>query len=296
MDNMEQDVLEQVSKAQLDEAAEDGAVKEQAAEAAPQVFDEKEFLEKVEAAAMKGAKKGTGSGIGKAIMGPLLKILIPALLIVGVMMFVIPKFSLGDTLKSLVEVEKPVEDKDLTLTNKGFLGYKAADFAEAILSDRSYLKKIEVMSYKISDAATLTDAGLAKLKIFSKNQLITYHGTAVYTVDLSGLTEDSFWLNEALKKVYLKIPHAVLEPINIQASDIEYGDVEKGLLAFGSIKLNPEDMSKIQAEAQKKMEQKLTDDSIRDQADRFAKLAVWELYQPIISAVAPEYTLEVTFD
>ena len=265
----------------------------------PAGFDEGAFLEKVQQAAMEGAKKGSGAGIAKGLgLKFFFKVIFPILIIVGIMMFVIPKISLGPDLsgiKGLFEVDKPVEGKDLTITNHGFLGYTAADFAEAVLSDKTALKKLNVMSYKISDAATLTDTGLANLKVFTKNQLITYHGTAVYTVDLSLLSVESFSLDESSKKVTLRIPHVELEPINIQASDIEYGDVEKGLLAFGTIKLNPEDMSRVQTEAQNKMVQKLLYDNIAAEADRFAKVAVWELYQPVISSVSPEYRLEVVF-
>ena len=258
-------------------------------------FNEKELLEKVEKAAMEGAKKGSGSGVaGDLIKALIFKVVIPALIILAVMMFVIPKISLTGSIKGIFEVDKPVEDHDLTIENHGFLGYTAADFAEAVLKDRTQLRKLSVM-YKVSDAATITVEGLAKLKMFSKNQIITYHGTAVYTIDLSTLTSDSILLDDYNKKVTIIIPHAQLEPINIQAEDIEYGDVEKGFLAFGSIKLEPEVMARIQSEAQAKMEQKLLYDNIAAEADRFAKVAVWELYQPIISSVSAEYQLVVTF-
>ena len=242
-------------------------------------FNEKELLEKVEKAAMEGAKKGSGSGAAKELIKALvLKVAIPALIIIAVLMFIIPKVSLTGSIKGIFEVDKPVEDRDLTIENHGFLGYTAADFAEAVLKDRTQLRKLNVMSYKISDAATITVEGLAKLKMFSKNQIIT-----------------CIILDENNKTVTLMIPHAQLEPINIQAEDIEYGGVEKGLLAFGSIKLEPGDMAKIQSEAQAKMEQKLLYDNISAEADRFAKMAVWELYQPIISSVSSEYRLNVIF-
>ena len=259
-------------------------------------FNEAELLEKVEKAAMEGARKGSGSGIAAGLIKTIvLKIMIPALVILAVMMFVIPKISLTGSLKGIFEVDKPVEDHDLTIENHGFLGFTVADFAEPILKDRTQLRKLSVMSYKVSDATTITTEGLAKLKIFSKNQIITYNGTAVYTVDLGLLTDECIWVDNNNKKVTITIPHAQLEPINIQASDMEFGDVEKGFLAFGSIKLEPEDLAKIQAEAQAKMEQKLLYENISAEADKFAKVAVWELYQPIVSVVSAEYRLEVVF-
>ena len=277
----------------------EGGIPQQPQPQAPS-FDESAFLEKVQAAAMEGAKKGSGAGFAKGLgLKFFFKFVLPILIVVGIMMFIIPKISLAPSfsgIKTLFEKDEDVEGKDLTISNKGILGYTAADFAEAALSDKTQLKKLEVMSYKISDAATLTDTGLVNLKVFTKNQIITYHGMAVYTIDLSLLSTESFSVDETSKKVTLRIPHTQLEPINIQAEDIEYGDVEKGLLAFGTIKLNPEDMSRIQTEAQNKMVQKLLYDNIAAEADRFAKVAVWELFQPVISSVSPAYRLEVVFD
>ena len=43
------------------------------------------------------------------------------------------------------------------------------------------------------------------------------------------------------------------------------------------------------------MEEKLKEEKTSEEADRFAKMSVWELYQPIISNMDPEYQLEVEF-
>ena len=259
-------------------------------------FNEKEFLEKVEKAAMDGASKAArGSFAGDLLKTIIIKLMVPTLVIIAVMMLILPRISLGSSLKGLLDTEKPVEGHDMTLENHGILGYTTADFADAILGDSSKLKKIEVLSYKVSDAVTITNAGLANLKIFSKNQLITYHGTAVYTIDLSEVTNDDIKVDETAKTVTMTIPHSELVPINIQASDIEFGDMEKGLLAFGDIKMTPEQQNQVQQEAQNRMGEVLIRENIADEADRFVKMAIWEMYQPLISAVAPEYLLIVSF-
>ena len=54
-------------------------------------------------------------------------------------------------------------------------------------------------------------------------------------------------------------------------------------------------MAQIQTAAQEKMEQKLLDENILEQADRFAKVAVFETYQPLLSKMVWGYTLEVEF-
>ena len=256
----------------------------------------KEFLAKVEEAARNGAMQGSKGGRGGISLFELLKtlMLIAVLVAVGFMVF---KFQgVAGGLKGIVARDTPVEDHDLTLENNGFLGYTVADFQEAILGDSEQLKKLEVYKVDVSDAVQLTDTGLANLKIFTKTQLLTYKGTATYTVDLGQVTKDDITLDEEKMTVHLKIPHTVLEPININEEDIEFGDVERGLLGIGKIKMNPEDMSKIQKEARNKMTEKLEQQKTSEVADRFAKMSVWEIYQPIIDTVTSGYSLEVEIE
>ena len=248
-------------------------------------FNEKEFLEKVEKAASKGVSKGNFRNV--------LLSLLPILLAITLLgYFVVPKVN---ALANIFKVDESVEGHDLTLENFGILGYKAVDFQDAILGDSSKLKKIEVYRQEVSDATTTTDTGLFNLSVFSKNQIITYKGTAVYTVDLSGMKNSDIVLDEENRIVTIYIPHAKQEEINILEKDINYGDVEKGLLAIGDIKMTPEQLNEIQAGARAKMQEKLNEQKVLENADRFAKLSVWELYSPIIKNVSKNYSLEVEF-
>lgn len=256
----------------------------------------KAFLAKVEEAARNGAMQGSKGGRGGISLFELLKtlILIAVLATVGFMVF---KFQgVTGSLKGLVARNTPVEDHDLTLENNGFLGYTVADFQEAILGDSEQLKKLEVYKIDVSDAVQLTDTGLAKLKIFTKTQLLTYKGTATYTVDLGKLSKDDITLDEEKMTVHLKVPEVVLEPINIDEKDIEFGDVERGLLGIGKMSMKPEDMAKIQEEARNKMTEKLEEQKSSEVAERFAKMSVWEIYQPIVDTVTSGYSLDVEIE
>ena len=252
-------------------------------------FDEEELLKKVE----KAAARGTGRSNLKNILVAAL----PTLLAIGLLAYlIVPKVNaMSEGLNSVFHFDEPVEGHDMTIENDSFLGYTAADFEEAILGDSSKLKKLEVFKQKVSDVSSITDTGLLNWGVFTKNQLITYNGTAVYTVDLSALRSGDISFNEEEKMITLKIPHAQQEEINIPEDEIQFGDTTKGLLAFGDIKMTAEQASQIQAEARKKMQKKLDEDNVAGIADRFAKLSVWELYNPIIKGVAKEYSLEVVF-
>ncbi len=257
-----------------------------------------DFYARVEEAAREGAKQGarSGGGGGSFLLNLLrvLIMLIPAFIVV-ILFLRIQSFT-GEV-KDIFKKDAAVEERDLTLENHGILGYTAADFQEAILGDSKQLKKLEVYKINVSEVAEVTRTGLANLKIFSKHQLITYKGEATYTVDLGQLKKEDITLvdNENEKTVHIKIPRPVLEPINIPEDQIEYGDVEKGLLALGDLKMKAEDISLIQGEARTKMEEKLEKENILKTAERFAVMSVWEIYQPIVDSVTSGYSLEVEF-
>lgn len=253
------------------------------------LFNEEEFLKKVEDAAARGANKTRFSKI--------LLSLLPALVLIGLFAyFVLPQiksFNLG--LEGVFRLEDPAEKHDLVLENNGIFGYTAADFEEAILGDQEKMKKLEVMRQEVSDVSTVTETGLFNWNVLTKSKLITYNGTAIYTVDLSKLGKSDIVFNEEEKMITIKIPHAVLEPLNIPEDKIQFGDTTGGLLAFGDLKLTPEQSAEIQAGAREKMIQKLQADNVQEMADRFAILCVWELYSPIVKGVAKDYSLEVVF-
>ena len=201
-----------------------------------------------------------------------------------------------DTFKALFTSETAVEDHDLTLINHRIFGYKTADFAEAVLGKEERLKKLEVYSREVSDVSTLTQAGLFKAKAFSKYQYITYKGKAVYTVDLSGLTEKDIALDEETRTVTLTVPEPVLEPINIPSENIQFGDVQKGsVFAFGDIKLTPEQQAEVETSAKSRMEEKLKTEKAADDARLAAEHSIWEIFQPVISNMSSKYKLKVAF-
>ncbi len=252
-------------------------------------FNEEEFLKKVEQAARKGAKsKGTW-------LQTLLQNLPTILTILMVFMIGARVKAFGNGVSSLFHFDNGVQEHDLALDDNGIFGYTAADFENAILGDSEKLKKLEVFQQEVSDATTITETGFINWSALSKTKLITYNGTAVYTVDLSTLKANDIDINIGEKIITLKIPHAEQEEINIPEDAIQFGDTDRGLLAFGDLKMTPEQISEVQGGAREKMEEKLKSDNVQATADRFAVLTVWELYSPIIKGVARDYSLEVEF-
>ena len=62
-----------------------------------------------------------------------------------------------------------------------------------------------------------------------------------------------------------------------------------------AVGMTPQEQSEVEAKAVANMEERLAETGQDIVADRFAKLSVWEIYQPIVKAVAKDYSLEVIF-
>ena len=252
--------------------------------------NDSEMKHELKKAERKGRRKGWLARIRTFFVG-----IIIGMLVLTLFTAYMHGLKVKDTFKALFTTETAVEDHDLTLVNHRIFGYKTADFAEAILGDEEELKKLEVYSREVSDVATITQAGLFKSKAFSKYQLITYNGKAVYTVDLSGLTADDITLDEETKTVTMKVPAPALEPINIPSEDIQFGDVETGAFAFGNIKLTPDQQAEVETQAKERMLKKLDEEKVIEDASKAAQHSIWEIFQPVISSLSPKYTLNVEF-
>lgn len=253
--------------------------------------NDNEMKHALKQAEKKGRRKGWFARVRSFLVG-----ILCGMLILTLFTAYMHGLAIKDTFRALFTTETAVEDHDLTLINHRIFGYKVADFADAVLGDEEQLKKLEVYSREVSDVATLTQAGLFKLKAFSKYQYITYNGKAVYTVDLSGLTADDITLDEETKVVTMRVPRPQLEPINIPSEDIQFGDVQRGsVFAIGEIQLTPEQQAKVETAAKEKMMQKLEEENVIADAAAAAEHSIWEIFQPMISNLSSKYTLKVEF-
>lgn len=216
-------------------------------------------------------------------------------LIVGVIIGVLlaSVFGLKDQLLGSVETTKESAD---AVIDETFTGYTAVDFKDAILGEASQHQEIIVMEQPLEIATTITKAGLGNLSIFSKVKNINYAGTGVYTVDMKSFNEDNVLVDEENKKVTVKIPHSKLQYTNIDYDSVEFEDTEKGLLAFGDLSLTTEQQNTLEQSIIVAMKEKLETEELLSKADEFAKMSVWNMFQPLVTAISPEYILEVDFE
>ena len=174
--------------------------------------------------------------------------------------------------------------------------YTEVDFKNAILGEAQKKQELIVMEQPVKVSTTVTKSGLGKLEIFSKVKNIAYNGTGVYTVDMSKINNDTINVNLDNKKVTVYIPHSVLQYVNLDLENVEFEDTEKGLLAFGDLALTTEQQNEIEVSVKNTMSQTLNNKEFFDQADEFAKLKTWQIFQPLVSAVSNEFIVEMEFE
>ncbi|MCR5448621.1 MAG: DUF4230 domain-containing protein [Solobacterium sp.] len=170
-----------------------------------------------------------------------------------------------------------------------FTGFTAADFQDAVLGETKQKQEMIVMEQSVQMTTTITKAGLGQLKIFSKMKDITFHADGIYTVDLSYIDADHILVDDENKTVTIAIPHAQLHTVKPDITATEFSDTEHGLLAFGDISLTAEQQNELEQSAYGSLEEKLSEKKFIDQADEFAIMKTWEIFQPAITSVSPEY-------
>ena len=196
--------------------------------------------------------------------------------------------------KPLQKIDSIKQEVDYLISDH-FFTYTAQDFSEAIMGKAKQEKSLVVMSQELEIPTTITKAGLGNFEIFSKAKTITYFGTGIYSVDLNSLNSNSIEVDNEENIVKVYIPHAKFDYVNIDLDKTVFEDTEKGLLAFGDIALTLEQQNQIQKNVEEMMKEKLLEDKYLKQADEYAVMKVWELFQPLISKTAPAYKLQVLF-
>ena len=115
--------------------------------------------------------------------------------------------------------------------------------------------------------------------------------TGIAATDLEKIVD--FVLNNELKTLTVRIPYAVLSPINIPADQIKFRDVVKGWAAPKDIKLTAEENAQLTIQVNDKMKAKLIDENVIAVANENAKTVVADLLSVTVQSIDPEFTVVV---
>ena len=192
------------------------------------------------------------------------------------------------------EIEQEMAENQIVLSKKG--GRRTvADFKDPIILAHGKDARLIVYTAELSEVVSMADEGWGGFKWNSTYQEAKYFGQAEYTVDLSQLSEEDFIVNNEQKILTVRIPYAVLSPINILNDKTQFKDTEKGWLGPKEVKMTSEELNKIMLEIEEKMKAQLIDENIMAKANEEAKVVVAELLAATIQTVDPEFTVVVVF-
>ena len=168
-----------------------------------------------------------------------------------------------------------------------------ADFQEPIVLTHGKDSRLIVHTARLSETISIASEGLGGWEWTSSYQDIVYEGNAQYTVDLSRLSDADFVVNNELKTLTVRIPYAVLSPINIPADKIKFQDVKKGWAAPKDIKLTAEENAQLTMQITNNMKAKLIDENVMAAANENAKIVVADLLSATVKSIDPEFTVVV---
>ena len=60
--------------------------------------------------------------------------------------------------------------------------------------------------------------------------------------------------------------------------------------------MKTEDQNRLLQSVYQSMEEKLKEEELFRTADEYASMSTWQMFQPFVTAVSPEFTLEIVFD
>jgi len=171
------------------------------------------------------------------------------------------------------------------------------DFSEVLVSKHKETRKLIVSTQEATVQTDLTDRLIKKLDFdfMKKTQTVSYTGKGYFVVNLDDLTKDSIIDDPQNKKLTIRIGHAHLETVEIDPAQVIIDDVKESLLAKGDIELTLKDYNSIEKELKNRLEKEFNIAENGQEADMIALQMVKEIYEPLVKAIAPDYTLYIEF-
>jgi len=171
------------------------------------------------------------------------------------------------------------------------------EFAEVLVGEQEETRRLIVSTQEATVSTELSSSLIQKLDfdILKKTQRVNYTGTGYFVVDLDKLTKGDILENKEDKTVTIKINHAYLQAIEIDPNNIIVDEVKEGLLARGDIKLTVKDYNAIEKELRNQLEAKFDTAENGQIADKKALDMVKEVYEPLVKAIDPNYSVYVEF-
>lgn len=171
------------------------------------------------------------------------------------------------------------------------------NFSEILLGKQEETRKLIVSTQEATVSTELSDRLIKKLDFdfLKKTQKVSYTGKGYFVVDLDNLTREDIIEDKEKRTITIKIGHAYLQTVEIDADKVIVDEVKEGLLARGDIELTVKDYNIIEKELRSRLETKFNTAENGQEADDLALRMVREVYEPVIKAIDKRYSITVEF-
>ena len=130
------------------------------------------------------------------------------------------------------------------------------NFSEILLGKQEETRKLIVSTQEATVSTELSDRLIQKLDFdfLKKTQKVSYTGKGYFVVDLDDLTREDIIEDKEKRIITIKIGHAYLQTVEIDADKVIVDNVKEGLLARGDIELTVKDYNIIERELRSRLE------------------------------------------
>ncbi|WP_138206450.1 DUF4230 domain-containing protein [Haloimpatiens lingqiaonensis] len=173
--------------------------------------------------------------------------------------------------------------------------------SKKILTEEAIIKSMRDKSELITLETSLQqkiviDDSWGNFSLFKKVQNINFFGDGVYCVDLSKIADDDIKVDNKKKEITINSPKPYVKNVTIDEAKTEYQTVEKGILRFGEIKLDPSEYGVMMNEAKLKMVNEMKKTETYNRAEENSKNAIINFLQGILKKQSFEsYKINVHF-
>lgn len=186
---------------------------------------------------------------------------------------------------------RPVAEKLFLDENK----HTVTDFSEVVVEAAKQQALLVVDEQEMSVTSTITQEGFFEWELMKKTQMVTYYGTAQYTVDLSQLSSENIVYDEAKNVLVIYVPKTQMHAVVFDPGKTVVGDVEKGILAFGDIKLSQEQTQAVEEEAMTMLTEAAKESECMDKADKYALYVLREIFEATVEQVDETTKVEIRY-
>ena len=158
------------------------------------------------------------------------------------------------------------------------------DFMPVFMKEAQLEKKLIIMSQRATASEVAEKAGLFNLPVFKQTKAIIFHGEGIFFVDLSSMSSDDFVIDNENRTITIYIPKPELT-VSLLPEETEFFYSSNGTLRFGEMEITPEIMTTLETQGIERITETLKGDTKSfETAEKFAKLSVKEIYEPLIIA------------